>query len=253
MAVDVFLYERMVIHLGFEATPCQDSLFQLLSKFVSGLDDNKLMIINGYAGTGKTSAISALVSTLNDFSQSCILMAPTGRAAKVLSGYTNAKALTIHKQIYRQKSLSDGFGQFVINVNQSENTFFIVDEASLISTGSSDLSLFGSGNLLDDLIKYVFSKNGNKLILIGDSAQLPPVGMDISKALDPDYLSIWGGVTYARLTNVVRQAQLSGILHNATILRKMIEEGKADFPKISTAFQGRRFAPCRYSRDHHKT
>lgn len=232
MAVDGFLYERMVSHLGFEATPCQDSLFHLLSKFVSGLDDNKLMIINGYAGTGKTSAISALVSTLSDFNQSYILMAPTGRAAKVLSGYTNARALTIHKQIYRQKSLSDGFGQFVLNVNQSENTFFIVDEASLISAGSNDLSLFGSGNLLDDLIKYVFSKNGNKLILIGDSAQLPPVGMDISKALDPDYLSIWGGVTFARLTNVVRQAQLSGILHNATLLRKMIEEGKTDFPKI---------------------
>jgi len=232
MAVDTFLYEKMISRLGFEATPCQDALFWALSRFVSGLDDNRIMVINGYAGTGKTSAIAALVSTLGAFGQTVVLMAPTGRAAKVLSGYTNAKAFTVHKQIYRQKSMGDGFGQFVLNVNQNRDTIFIVDEASLISVGSGDFSAFGSGNLLEDLIKYVSSKENNKLILIGDSAQLPPIGMEISKALDPKYLELWGNITFARMTNVVRQAKTSGILHNATLLRMMIEEGRLEFPKF---------------------
>ena len=232
MPVDDFLYKKMLFYLGFEATQSQDSLFKALSVFINCSDSNKIMVINGYAGTGKTSAIASLVTTITELEQPFILMAPTGRAAKVLSNYTNARALTIHKQIYRQKSLGDGFGQFVLDINKHKDTIFIVDEASLISSGSSDIFMFGSGDLLEDLMKYVFSRENNKLILIGDSAQLPPIGADISRALDSAYLSKWGGVTYCSMTDVVRQAQLSGILHNATLLRHMIERKEIEFPKF---------------------
>lgn len=232
MPVDDFLYKKMLFYLGFEATQSQDSLFKALSVFINCSDSNKIMVINGYAGTGKTSAIASLVTTITELEQPFILMAPTGRAAKVLSNYTNARALTIHKQIYRQKSLGDGFGQFVLDINKYKDTIFIVDEASLISSGSSDIFMFGSGDLLEDLMKYVFSRENNKLILIGDSAQLPPIGADISRALDSAYLSKWGGVIYCSMTDVVRQAQLSGILHNATLLRHMIERKEIKFPKF---------------------
>ena len=232
MPVDDFLYKKMLFYLGFEATQSQDSLFKALSVFINCSDSNKIMVINGYAGTGKTSAIASLVTTITELEQPFILMAPTGRAAKVLSNYTNVRALTIHKQIYRQKSLGDGFGQFVLDINKHKDTIFIVDEASLISSGSSDIFMFGSGDLLEDLMKYVFSRENNKLILIGDSAQLPPIGADISRALDSAYLSKWGGVTYCSMTDVVRQAQLSGILHNATLLRHMIERKEIEFPKF---------------------
>lgn len=161
-------------------------------------------------------------------------MAPTGRAAKVLSGYTGYKALTIHKQIYRQRSMKDGIGLFSLNVNKNKNTFFIVDEASLISSAYGDSSVFGSGRLLDDLVEYVRSNTGNKLILIGDSAQLPPVGEQISNALSLEYLKMYGSVEYSELKEVVRQAKDSGILYNATIIREMIERGENTFPQLVT-------------------
>ncbi len=236
MALSEFLFEKISLKLGFIPTTCQESLFKELSQFVlSGEPEKsaqkKILVINGYAGTGKTSAIAALVSVLKEFGRNVMLMAPTGRAAKVLSNYTSSKAYTIHKQIYRQRSMKDGVGLFTLNVNLNKDTIYIVDEASLISNSGADSS-FGSGHLLDDLVEYVYSGDNNKLILVGDSAQLPPIGLTISDALDPNFVKGYGELTYSQLRSVVRQAKSSGILHNATILRKMIEEGETKFPKF---------------------
>lgn len=232
MSLDNFIYDKLVSGLGFEPTPCQQNLFKVLSLFIKE-DDNDILLINGYAGTGKTSSISSLVSLLKGFNKKYILTAPTGRAAKVLAGYTGCSSYTVHKQIYRQKSLKDGLGQFILDLNKNRDTIFVVDEASLISSGSGEGSIFGSGNLLDDLITYVRSNTGNKLILIGDSAQLPPVGEDISNALNFDIVSRYGKAEYVTLKSVVRQAQNSGILINATMLREMIDNERFDFPKFT--------------------
>jgi len=234
MGVNQFIFEKLHQKLGSPPTSCQERLFGILSDFVTGATDTGIMVINGYAGTGKTSALAALISVMSEFGQKMILMAPTGRAAKVLSGYASIKAWTIHKQIYRQRSMKDGTGVFSLNINQNKETIYIVDEASLIPVVSDDFSPFGSGNLLDDLMEYVFSKEGNKLILTGDSAQLPPVGNKVSLALDPEYLSRYGKVTSASLTSVVRQAESSGILRNATLIRCLIEKGTEDFPQFET-------------------
>lgn len=234
MGINHFLNEKMAQRLGSTPTPCQERLFETLSSFVTGETDSRIMVVNGYAGTGKTSAIAALISVMTEFGQNMLLMAPTGRAAKVLSNYTSIRARTIHKQIYRQKSMREGTGVFTLDINHNRDTIFIIDEASLISVGSGEYSPFGSGNLLDDLMEYIFSKENNKLILIGDSAQLPPVGMDISLALSPQHLSVYGPVAAESLNTVVRQAESSGILRNATILRKMIESGTGGFPKFET-------------------
>lgn len=234
MAVADYIFDKLNSGLGFEPTTCQSSLFASLASFITEDSQSDLMLINGYAGTGKTSSLSSLVKVLKEFSKTFTLMAPTGRAAKVLSGYTGYKALTIHKQIYRQRSMKDGIGLFSLNVNKNKNTFFIVDEASLISSAYGDSSVFGSGRLLDDLVEYVRSNTGNKLILIGDSAQLPPVGEQISNALSLEYLKMYGSVEYSELKEVVRQAKDSGILYNATIIREMIERGENTFPQLVT-------------------
>lgn len=234
MAVADYLFDKLNTNLGFEPTICQSSLFASLASFISDSSGIDLMLINGYAGTGKTSSLSSLVKVLKEFSRLFVLMAPTGRAAKVLAGYTGCKALTIHKKIYRQRSMKDGIGQFTLDINKSKNTIFIVDEASLISSAYGDSSVFGSGRLLDDLVNYVRSNSGNKLILIGDSAQLPPVGEEISNALSLDYLRIYGEVEYSLLKEVVRQEKDSGILYNATVIREMIERGQSGFPPLRT-------------------
>lgn len=231
MSLDNFIFQKLTEGLGFEPTPCQENLFRVLSAFIKE-NENDILLINGYAGTGKTSSISSLVSLLKGFGRKFILTAPTGRAAKVLAAYTGQSSYTVHKQIYRQKSIKDGLGQFTLDVNKNRDTVFIVDEASLISSGAAELSVFGSGNLLDDLITYVRSNTGNKLILIGDSAQLPPVGEAISRALDFDLLNSYGNALYVTLSSVVRQAGDSGILVNATLLREMIESDKPGFPKF---------------------
>ncbi len=232
MGINQFILEKLYQKLGSPPTSCQEKLFGNLSDFVTGATDTGIMVINGYAGTGKTSALASLISVMSEFGQNMVLMAPTGRAAKVLSNYASIKAWTIHKKIYRQRSMKDGTGVFSININPDKETIYIVDEASLISVISDDFSPFGSGNLLDDLMEYVFSKEGNRLILTGDSAQLPPVGNQVSLALDPEYLSRYQKVTSVSLTTVVRQAQSSGILRNATLLRGMIEEGRESFPQF---------------------
>jgi len=232
MSLQLYIYEKMKSALGFSPTSCQERLFETLASFMVNRSGADIMLINGYAGTGKTSSIYSLITMMEEFKLSYVLLAPTGRAAKVLSGYTGKKAHTIHKKIYRQKSLKDGIGHFTLDINKSKDTVFIVDEASLISSGQNDNALFGSGNLLDDLVTYARSNDNNKLILIGDSAQLPPVGERMSRALDVDSLSGYGPVESVTLSSVIRQAQDSGILHNATILRKMIEQEDGGFPKF---------------------
>ncbi len=223
--------------LGFEPTSCQSELIKTLSNFilspgaVSLPSSKEIMVVNGYAGTGKTSVLSSLVKVLEAFERKYVLLAPTGRAAKVLSGYTSRIAYTIHKHIYRQKSMSDGIGLFSLNVNLSKETIYIVDEASLISN-FSDVSSFGTGHLLDDLIQYVYSGEGNKLILVGDSAQLPPVGLQYSEALDSEMMKRYGYIIYSHLRSVVRQAESSGILYNATLIREMIENDNPSLPKL---------------------
>lgn len=231
MPLEDFLYSKLVKGLGFPPTTCQEELFKSLSLFLV-TQDEEIMLINGYAGTGKTSAIASLTASLKEFDRNFILLAPTGRAAKVLAGYTGSKSFTIHKHIYRQKSAKDGFGVFTLNQNLNSETLYIVDEASLISNGSNDSSIFGSGRLLDDLVQFVKGGNNNKLILLGDSAQLPPVGQISSDALNLSVLEGYGKIRSSVLTTVVRQAENSGVLHNATLLRKLIMAQKNKFPQF---------------------
>lgn len=234
MGVAEFFADRLRQHLGYEPTPCQARLFDTLGQFAVQYETCDMLLVSGYAGTGKTSAIAAFVRTLKELHYRYVLLAPTGRAAKVLSGFTGEKAYTIHKHIYRQKGIRDGVGEFQLNFNKAKDTFFIVDEASLISveTKSSGSGLFGSGDLLDDLVQFVRAGVDDKLILIGDRGQLPPIGLDRSPALDEGYLSRYGRVMTAELTTVVRQAAESGILTNATIVRRLIEAGRVEVPRL---------------------
>ena len=222
-----FLYNSFVSRFAHKPTPCQENLLKKVADFVSS-DDDDILVVNGYAGTGKTTAISSVISVLKEFQTKCVLLAPTGRAAKVLSSYAGQPAYTIHKHIYRQKSVGgDGFGQFSLAPNKDKDTLFIVDEVSLIGIDAGQqqsTSSFGSGNLLEDLVSFVRSGAECKVILIGDSAQLPPVGLDASPALLKDYMAMMGGVCFAELSTVVRQQKESGILYNATLVRQLISE-----------------------------
>ena len=228
-----FLYTTFLGCFAYESTPCQDKLLRQVASFITAEED--ILVVNGYAGTGKTSALSAVVGGLSSLKIPCVLLAPTGRSAKVLSGYCGKPASTIHKHIYRQKSFgADGMGQFSLAPNKARGTLFIVDEVSLIGIASGEGGgAFGSGNLLADLVAFVRSGVDCKLILVGDAAQLPPVGLEESPALSPDYMAGFGGVSFATLTTVVRQAEGSGILVNATHLRTLLDSmdepiGQAD-------------------------
>ena len=222
-----FLYSSFLNHLKYAPTSCQDGLLRKVADFVSS-DDDDILVVNGYAGTGKTTAVSSVIATLKEFGTKCVLLAPTGRAAKVLSSYAGQPAYTIHKHIYRQKSVGgDGFGQFSLVPNKDKETLFVVDEVSLIGIDTAQQqssAAFGTGNLLEDLLSFVRSGVECKVILIGDSAQLPPVGLDASPALLHDYMAMMGGVVFAELSTVVRQQKESGILHNATLIRQLISE-----------------------------
>ena len=222
-----FLYSGFLSRLKYQPTACQDGLLRKVADFVSS-DDHDILVVNGYAGTGKTTAVSAVISVMKEFQTKCVLLAPTGRAAKVLSSYTGQPAFTIHKHIYRQKSVGgDGFGQFTLSPNKDKSALFIVDEVSLIGIEAGQqqsTAAFGTGNLLDDLISFVRNGAECKVILIGDSAQLPPVGLDGSPALMKDYMSMHGGVDFVELSTVVRQQKESGILYNATLVRQMQTE-----------------------------
>ena len=202
-----------------------------LAEFLMSEDDRKVFLLCGYAGTGKTSLISALVRTLEQLERKTVLLAPTGRAAKVFSGYSGKSAHTIHKCIYRQKSILDG-NTFTLAENRAQNTLFIVDEASMISNEGN--SIGGTGALLDDLVEFVYSGRGCSLLLLGDTAQLPPVGELLSPALTESYLqSMFLNVTRMELTQVMRQLDNSGILYNATTLRQSIAaEDTYSLPQI---------------------
>ena len=222
-----FLYSGFLSKLAYPPTTCQDSLLRKVADFVSS-DEDDIMVVNGYSGTGKTTAISAVISLMKEYKTKCVLLAPTGRAAKVLSSYAGQQAYTIHKHIYRQKSVGgDGLGQFSIAPNKDKETLFVVDEVSLIGIDAGQqqsTASFGTGNLLEDLVSFVRSGVECKVILIGDSAQLPPVGLEASPALLKDYMVMMGGVSFAELSTVVRQQQESGILYNATKVRQLISE-----------------------------
>ena len=225
-----FLYERFRKAFRYEATECQDRLLRDIASFLTW-DDGDIMVVNGYAGTGKTTVVASVISALADFQVPTVLLAPTGRAAKVLSQYAGKPAYTIHKHIYRQSSVGDdGFGQFNLFPNKAKDTLFVVDEVSLIGLDGGERqssAAFGSGNLLDDLISFVRNGAGCRLLMIGDAAQLPPVGHEYSPALSEDYMSRFGGVCFSELTTVVRQGAGSGILYNATMLRTVIAEDYA--------------------------
>jgi len=226
-----FLTRDFLSRLPYEPTSCQASFLRDVATFLTG-DDGDILVVNGYAGTGKTTAIAAVVASLSELKIKTALMAPTGRSAKVLSLYAGKPAKTIHKLIYKQKTVGeDGFGQFSLVPNKSRDMLFVADEVSLIGTDAAQqksTAVFGTGNLLEDLVRYVRSGAGCKLILIGDSAQLPPVGLEASPALSRSYMDGFGGVSYSELTTVVRQQRTSGILHNATLLRERIASASGD-------------------------
>lgn len=197
-------------------------------------DDRSFYIlkIHGFAGTGKTSLVAAFVRAMRLLKQKVVLLGPTGRAAKVLSGYSGSLALTIHKKIYRQKTADDFISKFSLDRNVAADTIFIVDEASMIADSNGESSYFGSGSVLDDLVSYVRSGRGCKMIFLGDSAQLPPVGRENSPALDRSVLSSLADVEEVWMREVVRQKEASGILENATAIRSMIEENDISLPRF---------------------
>jgi exodeoxyribonuclease-5 len=243
-------YKLIKSQFPFTPTLKQDIVLQQLSEFILDTSSNDIYILKGYAGTGKTTIIGTIVTNLWKIKKSAVLLAPTGRAAKVISNYSKKEAFTIHKKIYAARHDKSGKVSFVISPNKHRNTIFIVDESSMISDIPSQAKLFGSGSLLDDLMQYVYSGFNCKLLLIGDTAQLPPVKLDLSPALDERKLSLnYNKEVYKiELDEVVRQEQDSGILHNATNLREAISnsfyesfsfnlEGFADIVRLIDGYE----------------
>jgi exodeoxyribonuclease-5 len=239
--VNSYLEDIILQHFPHKPTDDQVEALRILSAFLlPGSDPDTVLLLKGYAGTGKTSLVGALVKTLDSLKQRTILLAPTGRAAKVFSLYAGHRAFTIHRKIYRQKSFSNEPSGFLPAENLHKDTLFIVDEASMIANRTTDAgAAFGSGYLLDDLIHYVYAGENCRLILLGDEAQLPPVMLEESPALDPGVLRGYGlQVFEAGLTQVVRQNEESDILLNATCLREAIRQRATSlFPVLQ--LQGR--------------
>ena len=220
--INKYLASQIKLNFPFNPTIEQEKVIDKLSEFLLSDDDRKVFLLCGYAGTGKTSLISALVRTMEQLERKTVLLAPTGRAAKVFSAYSGKSAHTIHKCIYRQKSIMDS-SVFTLSENRAQNTLFIVDEASMISNEGNTASC--SNGLLDDLIEFVYSGRGCSMLLLGDTAQLPPVGEMQSPALTESYLrSMFLNITSVGLKQVMRQLDDSGILYNATTLRQRIED-----------------------------
>lgn len=222
------LYGLLLDSFGLTPTEGQATVLRHLAAFLLSVKQNPTYILRGYAGTGKTTLVTTLVKTLPEMGMDYVLMAPTGRAAKVLGGYTHRYASTIHKKIYQVQAYPDGSLRMARAQNKHKDTLFIVDEASMIGEERE----FGTKSLLDDLLEYVFSGERCRLLLIGDTAQLPPVGNDESPALDIDYLQSQFPLTIAtfELTEVKRQALQSGILSNATHLRELLTEDLTLYP-----------------------
>ncbi len=222
---DASFYRLLVERFPHDPTLKQSVALQKLATFILSNDTESVFLLKGFAGTGKTTLIGTVVNSLWKTTRKAVLMAPTGRAAKVMSNYSNTQAFTIHRKIYFPKKQSGGGVQFVLAPNKHRNTIFIVDEASMIPDAPIDSKLFENGALLDDLLMFVYSGHNCKLILIGDTAQLPPVHLDLSPALDADKLSLNYNkeVIKLELDEVVRQAEDSGILINATMLREQLQ------------------------------
>jgi ATP-dependent exoDNAse (exonuclease V) alpha subunit len=224
-------HKELLKKFPYHPTSKQSELFLMLVDFVFSTDNQSLFLLKGYAGTGKTTTISTLVTNLWKTEKKVVLLAPTGRAAKVISVYSKKQAFTIHKKIYFPKKQQNGSVDFVLQPNKHTNTIFIVDEASMIPDRPQNGKLFEKGSLLDDLISYVYSGHLCKLILIGDTAQLPPVKLTISPALEEDRLEAdyRKNVKKIELNEVTRQHENSGILANATVLRTLIENDVTNF------------------------
>ncbi len=220
---------------GFLPTGNQSEAISVFCRFMTDRDDRTVMILRGSAGTGKTLLASAIVKTMMKLRQRMVLLAPTGRAAKVLALNAGHPAFTIHRRIYRQKSFDGERADFNLNYNKSQDTLYIIDEASMVSNyGMSETASFGTGRLLDDMITFVYGGRNCRMMLIGDKAQLPPVGDDESPALMPEVLESYGLKAYCcDLNEVVRQSEDSGILYNATVIRSMItHDDITHLPKI---------------------
>ncbi|RMZ51122.1 ATP-dependent endonuclease [Flavobacteriaceae bacterium PRS1] len=228
-------YSLIKNQFPFEPTLKQDIVLQQLSDFIFDNNPNSIYVLKGYAGTGKTTIIGTIVANLWKVTKSAVLMAPTGRAAKVISNYSGKEAFTIHKKIYFPKKEKSGAIKFILQPNKHKKTIFIVDEASMIPDIPGESKLFENSSLLDDLMQYVYSGYQCKLLLIGDTAQLPPVKLDLSPALDERSLELNYNkeVTKMELDEVVRQEQNSGILINATSIREAIEHSFFDSFKFN--------------------
>lgn len=233
--INDYISEKIISELTFTPTSDQEKAILKIVDFLVDKNSMSAFLLKGYSGTGKTSLLGALVRTMVSLEQKIMLLAPTGRAAKVLAFHANHSAFTIHKKIYNQQVFTGDFSNFLCADNLHTNTIFIVDEASMIQNSSANND-FGTGRLLDDLIQYVYSGENCKLMLIGDDAQLPPIGADDSYALSLNYLESYGlSVHYSLLSEVVRQKEDSGILWNATTLRKSLTEEKTnEYPQIAS-------------------
>lgn len=232
--VNRFFIEKISNNFPFTFTDDQLKALEKISDFLYAGTKDQIFLLTGYAGTGKSSLIGSLVKTLSEFGQKTLLLAPTGRAAKIFSSYAAHQAFTIHKKIYRQEKFGEGTPHFSLSENLHTHTLFIVDEASMIHNESADHSLFGMGRLLDDLIEYVYGAEECRILLIGDNAQLPPVKQEYSPALDREVLRSYSlQVMEATLTGIVRQAETSGILYNATTLRNALRCHETDhYPRL---------------------
>ena len=219
-------YSILSNNFPFNPSIKQNSFFQKIAVFLTDTNNETIFVLKGYAGTGKTTVISTIVNNLIEINKKYVLLAPTGRAAKVIANYSNKPAFTIHKKIYFPKKSSGGGVAFTMQQNKHKNTIFIVDEASMISDQSNESKMYENGSLLDDLISYVYSGENCKMILLGDTAQLPPINLDISPALNTDTLELNYDkrVDWIELDEVMRQELNSGILYNATELRELLKD-----------------------------
>ena len=236
MIIDELKY-KILQQFGFPPTQEQAHALEVFAEFLTDRDPHAVMILRGSAGTGKTTLSGAIVRTLKEIRQKVMLLAPTGRAAKVFSLNSGSPAYTIHRRIYREKSFSGVEGQFNLNDNLYTDTLFMVDEASMIANMGLGGMSFGSGCLLDDLVHFVYQGRNDRLLLIGDKAQLPPVGEEESPALHAAMLEGYGLKVYeCDLNDVLRQSEESGILYNATMIRQMItHDDITQLPKIHFA------------------